>query len=80
MDVITKEVVSQGQPPPLFHIFSQTKEDCPSEETGTFDEFPKWPLDQDEVRRSSEAKKFFVLVEVVRVILAICLYLSHYLR
>ena len=49
MDIITKEVVSQGQVPPLFHIFSQTKEECPSEETGAFAEFPKWPLDPEEV-------------------------------
>lgn len=53
MDVITKEVVLMGQPSPLFHIFSQTKEECPSEETGTFAEFPNWPLNQEEVRRLS---------------------------
>lgn len=50
MYTVTKAVEAEGQPPPLFHIFSQTDEPCPSEETGAFAEFPKWPLDSKEVR------------------------------
>lgn len=51
MFAVSEAVKAEGQLPPVFHIFSETVEPCPSEETGVFDEFPDWPLEADEVRR-----------------------------
>lgn len=70
MESITKEVQEEGQPVPLFHIFSQTKEDCPSKETGTFSEFPNWPLDSEEVggergRGAAEVEQICVPLPVI---------------
>lgn len=59
---VSEAVKAEGQLPPMFHIFSETVEPCPSEETGVFDEFPEWPLEADEVRRMRikvEKKKLF---------------------
>lgn len=54
METITKEVEAEGQPSPLFHVFSETKDGCPSETSGTFPEFPTWTLEPDEVRTLRE--------------------------
>lgn len=43
-------MAERSMKPPLFHIFSETKEPCPSLNTGTFDEFPTWPVEIDQVR------------------------------
>lgn len=49
MSVISEEVTRIGLPEPLFHVFSETVEPCPSETTGAFDEFPAWPVTADQV-------------------------------
>ena len=46
MDTVSKEVVRKGLQPPLFHAFSEALMPCPSEDMGTFDEFPVWPVHQ----------------------------------
>ena len=46
MDTVSKEVVRKGLQPALFHVFSETRIPCPSEDTGLFDEFPSWPVHQ----------------------------------
>ena len=50
MTTVSHEVVGKGLEPPLFHIFSETLNPCPSGETGLFDEFPTWPVELDQVR------------------------------
>lgn len=50
MDTMSEVVQAEGQPAPVFYVFSETVKQCPSEDTGTFDEFPDWELDPDEVR------------------------------
>ena len=54
---VSEAVEAEGQLSPQFHVFSETVEPCPSEETGAFDEFPDWPLEADEVQ-----SLFFVYV------------------
>ncbi|CAM9457360.1 unnamed protein product [Laminaria digitata] len=49
MDTVSSEVAKKGLEPPLFHIFSETLEACPSSDTGLFDEFPSWPVVLDQV-------------------------------
>lgn len=49
MSTISKEVTLKGLAKPLFHLFSETVKSCPSEETGIFEEFPSWPVVNDEV-------------------------------
>ena len=51
VDQISEGVANKGLSPPLFHVFSETVAPCPSEDTGLFDEFPSWPLHQDQVRK-----------------------------
>lgn len=46
VDTVSKEVVRRGLEPPLFHVFSETLIPCPPEDTGTFHEFPSWPVHQ----------------------------------
>lgn len=50
MDTITNVMRENGLQTALFHVFSETKEPCPSPETGLFDEFPTWPVEIDQVR------------------------------
>lgn len=49
METVSREVVGLGHASPLFHVFSETLEPCPSADTGRFDEFPTWPLDLAQV-------------------------------
>lgn len=49
MDRVTTAVTQRGLDPPTFHVFSETVEPCPSEETGTFPEFPIWPIEPYQV-------------------------------
>lgn len=44
-------VVGSGQPPPLFHVFSEVQVPCPDSETALFQEFPTWPVELDQVWR-----------------------------
>lgn len=50
MDTVSAAALRQREVLPVFHIFSETLEPCPSTETGAFDEFLRWPVDTDEVR------------------------------
>eukprot|EP00903_Cladosiphon_okamuranus_P019865 g18259.t1 len=50
MNTITVEVVQRGLQAPLFHVFSETLVPCPPEETGLFDEFPRWPVGIDKIQ------------------------------
>lgn len=51
MFAVSAAVEAGWQSSPLFHIFSETVEPCPAEETGAFDELPDCPLEGNEVRR-----------------------------
>lgn len=51
MDKVTEVAVDVGLKAPVFHVFSETQEPCPREETSTFDEFPLWRLDAKEVKK-----------------------------
>lgn len=51
MDTVSMVVVKMGFEAPMFHIFSETQEPCPHEDTLKFDEFPLWPLDAKEVKK-----------------------------
>lgn len=53
MSRISQEVTRKGLPEPLFHVFSETVEPCPSEKTGAFAEFPAWPVTADQVALDS---------------------------
>jgi len=50
MDTVAASVTRRGLGTPLFHVFSETSLPCPSEENGTFPEFPTWPVDTYQVR------------------------------
>lgn len=50
MDTVTAAVEEKGQPAPMFHIYSETIDPCPAQDTGTFPEFPGWPVELDQVR------------------------------
>lgn len=50
MDTFSREAAGKGLERPMFHIFSETVQPCPSRETGLFDEFPLWPAELDQVR------------------------------
>lgn len=54
MDGITDSVLKKGKAAPVFHIFTETLEPCPSTSTGEFDEFPNWPVELGQVRRLHE--------------------------
>lgn len=49
MTTVSGQVGEKGLEPPRFHVFSETLLPCPSTETGTFDEFPTWPVEMDQV-------------------------------
>ncbi|CAM9391908.1 unnamed protein product, partial [Scytosiphon promiscuus] len=49
MSTISHEVTQKGLPEPLFHVFSETVDPCPSETTGVFGEFRAWPVVDDQV-------------------------------
>ncbi|CAM9646251.1 unnamed protein product [Scytosiphon promiscuus] len=49
MDTVSAAALRQGGALPVFHIFSETSEPCPSVETGAFSEFLRWPVEFDQV-------------------------------
>lgn len=51
MRALTEEVEAKGHPAPMFHVFSESLYPCPSQENGTFNEFPPWPVERDQVSR-----------------------------
>ena len=51
MNLISRTVEEKSLSPPLFHVYTETRKSCPSRQTKTFDEFPSWPLEENEVRR-----------------------------
>jgi len=57
MDTISSRVSSIGHDPPLFHIFSETKDPCPSPNNGVFKEFSRWPIDMQQVRPEKEKRE-----------------------
>lgn len=50
MEVVTKRVVDKTRNKLVFHIFSETLLPCPSSQNGTFEEFPFWKVEIDQVR------------------------------
>ncbi|CAM9998318.1 unnamed protein product [Ascophyllum nodosum] len=56
MGVMTEVVEEKGLEPPLFHIFSETIKPCPSLETNSFDEFPAWAIEPQQVQECFEIK------------------------
>lgn len=50
METVKSAAIARGQDHPVFHIFSETHSPCPSAEDGTFAEFPRWPVNMDQVR------------------------------
>lgn len=54
MGTISAGVTQRGLLSPVFHIFSESLRPCPSETTGLFEEFPTWPVELDQVSRSSK--------------------------
>ncbi|CAM9444778.1 unnamed protein product, partial [Ascophyllum nodosum] len=49
MGTVTDMMATKGMEAPLFHVFSETEEPCPSLDTGTFEEFPTWPVELDQI-------------------------------
>ncbi|CAN0186399.1 unnamed protein product [Scytosiphon promiscuus] len=49
MSKVTAVFTRQGEAPPVFHIFSETAEPCPSSETAAFDEFLRWPVEPTQI-------------------------------
>lgn len=49
METVAKGVEKMGHATPAFHVFSETLSPCPSADTGTFHEFPEWPVKADQV-------------------------------
>lgn len=49
MELISLAVARKGLSPPLFHVFTQTFMPCPSQDSALFDEFPSWPMENDQV-------------------------------
>ncbi len=53
MEIVTREVVERGHAEPTFHVFSEALYPCPSPGNATFNEFPSWPVERDQVSRSA---------------------------
>lgn len=49
MNTVESSVSRQGGNT-VFHIFSETREPCPSSHNGVFEEFTRWPVDLHQVR------------------------------
>ena len=49
MGNISDTITAKGLHPPLFHVFSEALQRCPSGDSGIFDEFPSWPVTLDQV-------------------------------
>lgn len=49
MATVTSTLSRLGQEPPMFHIFSEVVSPCPSSDGGYFEEFPHWPVHEDQV-------------------------------
>lgn len=52
MEAVTERVVNKTHTAPVFHVFSETSQPCPSQENGTFEEFPFWQVVLDQVGRN----------------------------
>lgn len=50
MEAVTEVTAEFGIPPPVFHVFSESQQPCPRANTATFEDFPSWPVDMDEVK------------------------------
>lgn len=50
MATVSAAVIREGEALPVFHIFSETSEPCPSKDTGAFEEFLRWPVETEQVR------------------------------
>ncbi|CAN0162597.1 unnamed protein product [Ectocarpus fasciculatus] len=48
-ETVTDEFRRRGLPEPMFHLFSETLNPCPSAVTGLFDEFPTWPIELEQI-------------------------------
>lgn len=53
MRTLTEEVEGRGHAAPMYHVFSEALYPCPSRENGTFSEFPRWPVERDQVRKTA---------------------------
>lgn len=53
MDIVTARIVARGHDSPVFHVFSETSLPCPESSSGTFAEFPLWPVEVDLVSRDT---------------------------
>lgn len=49
MTTVSSALSRMGQEPPFFHIFSEVVSPCPSSDGGYFEEFPRWPVNEDQV-------------------------------
>lgn len=50
MDTVTEVTAELGIAQPVFHVFSESQQPCPHADTATFEEFPLWPVDMNEVK------------------------------
>lgn len=57
MGVVTQEAARKGHAAPVFHVFSEALYPCPSPENGTFEEFPTWPVERDQVSWAAEGDR-----------------------
>lgn len=53
METLTDGVEGKGHAAPMFHVFSEALYPCPSPENGTFNEFPLWPVERDQVSHTA---------------------------
>lgn len=56
METLTEEVERKGHPAPTFHVFTEALHPCPSPESGSFNEFPHWPVERDQVSRVARTR------------------------
>lgn len=54
MATVTRAVVERKQVAPMFHVFSEALYPCPSPENATFQEFPFWPVERDQVSMTGQ--------------------------
>eukprot|EP00752_Nemacystus_decipiens_P017727 g15895.t1 len=56
MRTVAEEVEGRGHAAPMFHVFSEALYPCPSWENRTFNEFPLWPVERDQIPPCVDAK------------------------
>lgn len=49
MEMVAGRLLARGYDMPVFHVFSETSLPCPDAGNGTFEEFPLWPVEVDQV-------------------------------